>query len=367
MAKLDIDGNGKKTTDNILSQIAKATTNPSIVAIQKLEKDRIALMNKSVAQWSEPSTLKMIKNFEDTIKASSQAFASIQDFQKYTKPLISSLELRHLEEAKKSMLDLPSHYKQSSLIASSTIEELQKTLSSPSIQSALPKLSELSSIQDSIKRATESIAADKGMIEATKSLKNISKSIVSDSFQKQIEENRLANLKYEPLNIPHFEIPKNPLIAQNDKLIEVGNLQNNILNDIAEFMRLQNDAINHQLEELQIQNQHIDTQILQREREIDKNTKSTRNALLVAIAGIFISILVTAFSIWATYDIYEKEKQDNNEDNKVLLNAINNKTTQNNQLSLLVEEMEQQNKLIEEQNTYLKSLLNKKKVKKKAK
>lgn len=356
MAKIDIDGDAKKTTANLLSQIAKATTNPSIVAIQKLEKNRIALMNKSVAQWNEPSTLKMIKNFENTVKASSQAFTSIQDFQKYTEPLITSLGLKHLEEARKSMIDLPSHYKQSSLIASSSIKEIQKALNSSSVQSALPKLRELSYIQDSIKRATESIAIDKSMMEATKSLRDASKSIVSDSFQKKIEDNRLANIQYEPLNIPHFEIPENPLIAQNNKLIEVSNLQNNILNDISEFMRLQNDAINNQLEELKLQNKKIEKQILQREVEIDKNTKSTRNTLFLAITGIFISILVTAFSIWVTYDVYKKEKVENNQDNKVLIEAISDKTTQNKQLSLLVKEMKQQNKLLQEQNTYLKNL-----------
>ena len=61
------------------------------------------------------------------------------------------LELEGIEAARKSLIDIPTHYKQSSLLASSTIKELQKALGSPSVQSALPKLSELSFIQDSIK------------------------------------------------------------------------------------------------------------------------------------------------------------------------------------------------------------------------
>ena len=368
MAKLYIDENAKKTTTNLLKQLKKATTNPSIQAIQKLEKDRMALLDKTVAQWNEPSTLKMIKQFKDTIKASSSAFTSVQDLEKLSKPLFSTLELKGIEAARKSLIDIPAHYKQSSLLATSTLKELQKTLGSSSIQSALPKLSELKFIQDSIKMATENIASNKSMMEATKSLRDVSKSIVSDSFQKKIENNRLESIQYEPLNIPHFKIQENPLIAQNDTLIEVSNLQNNILNDISEFMRLQNDAINNQLEELKIQNNSIDNQleelqkqnqfvekqISQKDREIDANRKTSKNTLIIAIISILLSVIASYMSYKATFEVYEKEKVDNNKDNVILLKAINDKATQNNQLSLIIKEMKQQNKLLEEQNRHLK-------------
>lgn len=67
--------------------------------------------------------------------------------------------------------------------------------------------------------------------------------------------------------------------------------------------------------------------------------------------------MVTSYMSYdATYAVYDKEKIDNNKDNIVLLKAINDKTTQNNQLSSMINEMRQQNKLLKEQNIYLKTM-----------
>ncbi|MFA6192626.1 MAG: hypothetical protein WC665_09775 [Sulfurimonas sp.] len=357
----------KTTYELILEQIEKASNNPMMEAIQKMEADRKTLIDNATSQWYDSSMQRTIKDYEETLKSASQAFSTIDDYASYANPLISSLELGKFKEAQEALKYIQPQYDKTYLSALSTIEDLKKTISSTSVQSVLPELSGLSIYEDTIKKATESIATNQSLLDATKSLSEVRHALIEDSFKQNIEDNIQANRLIEPIYFEPIRIPDNPLVKQNEKILEqnneiikLGKLQNKSLTDISEYTQEQNKDIKKQ-------NGYIEDQINQKDIEIEANRKTSRNTLIIAIISIVLSIVASYMSYKATYDVYEKEKQDNNDDNKVLLEAINNKTTQNNQLSLLVKEMEQQNKLIEEQNTYLKSLLNKKKVKKKAK
>ncbi len=355
------DNKNKTAYELMGEQIKEANNNPTIKAMQKMEADRIALINKSIAQWHKPSALKIIKEFEETLKSvsSTQAFPTIQDYESYAKPLIGALELSHFEEAKKALEGNLPHFKQSYLQAQSAIEQLQKTLSSTSVQSVLSELDGLNSYKETIKRATDAIANNQNIIDATQSLSNVRQSLVEDSFKHNIEDNILENSKIKLIDIKPINVGKNPfseqnkqILEQNNELIKLGKLQNKSLADISEYTQEQNKDIKKQ-------NKDIKKQIKQKDREIRDNRKVSTWTIRIAIASILISIVASYMSYDATYTVYEKEKIENNQDNKLLINAVNNKSEQNNQLLLLLKEMKTQNKLLKQQNSYLKTLTQK--------
>jgi hypothetical protein len=353
--------NKEKTAyELMLEQIEKASNNPMIEAIQKMEADRKKLIDNATSQWNNSSLQETIKEYEKTLKSASGAFSTIDDYASYVNPIISSLELKKFEEAQEAMKYIQPQYDKTYLSALETMQDLQKTINSTSVQSVLSELSGLSGYKDTIKRATDAIATNQGLLDATKSLSDVRHFLVEDSFKQNIEDNIRANRLIEPIHIEHLHMTENPLIKQNNEIIKLGKLQNKSLTDISEYTQEQNKDIKKQ-------NGYIEEQINQKDTEIKGNRRFSFWTMVIAIVSILLSVIASYMSYSATYEIYDKEKQDNNDDNKILLEAINNKTTQNNQLSLLVKEMEQQNKLIEEQNTYLKSLLNKKTVKEKAK
>jgi hypothetical protein len=351
----------KTAYELMLEQIEKASNNPMMEAIQKMEDDRKKLLESHTSQWNNSSLQETIKDYEKTLKSASSAFSTIDDYASYVNPIISSLELEKFEEAQEAMKYIQPQYDKTYLSALETIKDLEKTIGSSSVQNVLSELNGLSAYENTIKRATDAIATNQGLFDATKSLSEVRHSLIEDSFKQNIEDNIRANRLIEPIHIEHFHIPDNPIVKQNEQIlkqnneiIKLGKLQNKSLTDISEYTQEQNKDIKKQ-------NGYIEDQINQKDIEIKGNRRFSFWTMVIAIVSILLSVIASYMSYSATYEIYDKEKQDNNEDYKVLLEAINNKTVQNNQLSLLVKEMEQQNKLMKEQNTYLKSLLNKKK------
>ncbi len=314
MAKLDISKAGKKITANLLGQIEDAINNPMIEAIQKMEADKKSLIAEATAQWNEPSVQRIIKDYEKTLKSASKAFATQNDYASYVNPLLSSLELGRFEEAQNALKAIQPQYDTSYLNALSTIKDLEKTIGSTSVQSVLPKLSELTHYEDTIKQATEAIAQNQGLSDATKSLSEIRHSLIEDSFKQNIDDNILQNKSIEPINFEHFKLPENPLVKQNEQLLEqnnqiikLGKLQNKALADISIYTQEQNKDIKKQ-------NKDIKKQIKQKDIEIGANRKTSRNTLIIAIISILLSGVASYMSYKATYAVYNKEKQDNNQD-----------------------------------------------------
>ncbi len=344
----------KKTPyELMLEQIKKASQNPMMEAIQKMEADRKKLLESNTSQWYDSSLQKTIKDYEETLKSASSAFSTIDDYASYVNPIISSLEEKRFEEAQEAMKHIQPMYDKTYLSALDTIKDLEKTIASTSVQSVLPELSGLSAYEDTINRATDAIATNQGLLDATKSLSEVRHSLVEDSFKQNIKDTIKANQAIEPIQFDPIPIPENPIVKQNEQIlkqnneiIKLGKIQNQALTNISEYTQEQNKDIKKQ-------NGYIEDQINQKDIEIEANRKSSRNTLIIAIVSILLSVVASYMSYKATYDVYDKEKADNDKDNIVLINAINDKATQNDQLSSIVTELKQQNILLQEQNRYL--------------
>ena len=348
----------KKTSyELMLEQIEKASNNPMIEAIQRMEDDRKKLLETNTSQWHDSSLQKTIKDYEETLKSASSAFSTKDDYASYANSILSSLELERFEEAQEALKHIQPQYDKTYLSALDTIKDLEKTIGSTSVQSVLPELSGLSAYEDTIKRATDAIATNQGLFDATKSLSDVRHSLVEDSFKQNIEDNIQANRLIEPIHFEPIHIPDNPLVKQKEQILE----QNN---EIIKLGKLQNKALTNISEYTQEQNKDIKEQIKQKDDEIKENKKGSLKALIVAVVSILLSVVFSVLSYKATYEVYDKEKADNNKDNVVLLRAINDKTTQNNQLSSIIKEMKHQNKFLQEQNKYLKMMTQNKDIQK---
>ena len=355
----------KKTSyELMLEQIEKASNNPMMEAIQKMEDDRKKLLETHTSQWLDSSLQKTIKDYEKTLKSASSAFSTIDDYASYVNPIISSLEEKRFEEAQEAMKYIQPVYDKTYLSALDTIKDFEKTIGSASVKGVLPELSGLSAYEDTVKKATDAIATNYGLSDATKSLSDVRHSLVEESFKQNIEDTIKANQEIEPIHFDPIPIPENPIVKQNEQIlkqnneiIKLGKIQNQALTNISEYTQEQNKDIKKQ-------NGYIEDQINQKDTEIKANRNFSFWTLFIAGISILISIVASYMSYEATYDVYDKEKIDNDKDNVVLINTINDKTTQNNQLSSIVKEMKQQNKLLREQNTYLKQSANHQNIKK---
>lgn len=265
------------------------------------------------------------------------------------------------KEAEKARIFLENNKLPSSeevLIAKESLEQFQKTMDSSSIKSALSKFSDSNNYESEITKALYSMTNNENLSLSTRSLNNLGKSLVGDIMKQNMDEHLKANDKINLGNILEIKKSENPLISQIEKVIEVGKLQNEMIGNISEYMRIQNEYTDKEVRELEKQNDII-------AKQVESNRKSSRNAIIFAI---LISAFTSYLSYKASYDIYEKEKLENNEDNKKLLDSINDKSIENENMSLLLKEMQLQNKInkniennqiklikvIESQNEYLK-------------
>lgn len=265
------------------------------------------------------------------------------------------------KEAEKARIFLENNKLPSSeevLIAKESLEQFQKTMDSSSIKSALSKFSDSNNYESEITKALYSMTNNENLSLSTRSLNNLGKSLVGDIMKQNMDEHLKANDKINLGNILEIKKSENPLISQIEKVIEVGKLQNEMIGNISEYMRIQNEYTDKEVRELEKQNDII-------AKQVESNRKSSRNAIIFAI---LISAFTSYLSYKASYDIYEKEKLENNEDNKKLLDSINDKSIENENMSLLLKEMQLQNKInkniednqiklikvIEIQNEYLK-------------
>lgn len=320
----------KKTAIEQLSEgLAKAYDNHIIKAYKQAEEDRRALIQASIDRWNEPLLQTKMREYENLLKnpAYTMAFEVPANIRDYAAQIANSFDNKNYEEAKKVLEAFNPQMNSAYSVAQSALEQMQKTIDSPSIKSYLSQLPNLEMYESGLAKAAASIANNADMIKAAQSLNEIGKSIVNDSFQQRISKHATANLHVPP--IKPIEIPKNHLLEhtkrivdQNDQLIETSKLQNDILNDMAEYMRLQNSYTDQSVKQLERQNEQIEDQIKQKEYEIESNREATKYTLWIALAGIVIGIVVSAISVRATYDVYHSEDIAGNKDHIELLKAI---------------------------------------------
>lgn len=345
----------------ISQELQKAYENPTLSTIKRLQEDQQSLLSSSISQWNTPSIQQKIQEYEKLLKEPglAAAFATQQDYEKYTKPLLSLLESHEYQTAQKNLQDLKPRIKPEYYAIESAIEQLQKTLDTPSINSTLQHIPKLSQYESSISKAIESISKNEALLTSSKQLFNAGKGLAHDSIQQRMNEHQVENARIMHIELPDIKIPENPLINLNRQIVEIGNIQNEMLKDISDQMRLQNEYTDKEIQALEYQNEIA-------KEQISDNKKSSRNAVRVAIASVIMSIVVSGISIWATYDIYNKEKKENDDDTHKLLKAINDKTEQKQLLQeftdfkhLNTSQEDKQTKIIQllvEQNVYLKAI-----------
>lgn len=361
--KLKLNSEPIGLAQKLVLDLEKAYENPAIKAYIKAEEDRRALIQASIERWNEPSLQTKMREYEELLKSPAYAMAlevptSIRD---YAAQMANSFDSKNYEEAKKMLEGFHPQMNTAYSVAQSALEQMQKTIDSPSIQSYLSQLPNLEIYESGLAKAAASIANNADMIKAAQSLNEIGKSIVNDSFQQRISKHATANLHVPPMK--PIEIPKNHLfehtkqiVDQNDQLIEATKLQNDILNDMAEYMRLQNSYTDQSVKQLERQNEQIEDQLIELKKQnkiassqISDNRKSARNTMVVAIFSILLSAYTSYMSYQASYEIYHLEKNDNDSDNEKLLKTIKDKQIE-------IQKQDQLIKLIEEENKYLKKL-----------
>lgn len=367
--------------------LEKAKENPVLKAVENLEKNRENILDnisKYDSQTLQEKINKLQLDFSNPIVQSAIVNTQIAD------SIANSTRI-------KDLVDLQYSLKPEYLATQKAIDSFQQTINNPTIQNSILEAGKLSSYESEIDKITKSIANNQNLFESSKGLAALSAQIASDSLKYKLEEQRkftvpeIVKRDYIPI-----EMPKNPMIKQNEEIISLlENLQeqNNTLiqfeksdqeiqkssieltnkiqtnNEIMiQELKVQNETIEQQLNELKKHNQNLELQLSQKEQEIENNKDSNSFTRKIAIWGIGISIVVGIASSIIPFYISNTEMEDNNKDNKNLLDSINNKTIENENMSLLLKEMQLQNKInkniednqiklikvIESQNEYLK-------------
>jgi hypothetical protein len=369
--------------------LEKAYENPAIKAYMQAEEDRKALIQTSIDKWNEPSLQETIRKYEKLLKSPtlSMALEKSEEFDKYKSLFSNSLASNNLETARKALESFSPHLKSEYSATQSALEQLRKTLASPSIQNSISHLENLGIYESGLAKAAASIAKNEDLLGSAKSLANLGKSIASDSLNyKRAEQSKIfpeiVSKEYVPIKIPENPLPKQNaqiisileiLKEQNDTLITINSeflnfersdldIQNNIIllmqsqqnsyEIMIEELKAQNNGIENQLKELNRQNDNLEKQLEQKAGEIADNKDANSFTRKLALWGIGISIFVGISSSIIPYHISQKEKLDNDSDNVKLLEAINNKVVENQKQDQLI-------KLIEEENKYLKKLAEK--------
>jgi len=307
----------------ISQDLKKAYDNPIFNAINKLHKDQQSLLSSAVSQWNTPSLQEKIREYEKLLKEPclAAAFATQQDYEKYTKPLLSLLKSKEYQTTKKTLESLKLRIKPEYSAVESAISQLQKTIDTQSVNSVLQKIPKLSEYKSSISKAMKSISKNQDLLASSKQLFIAGKGLANDSIQQRMNDYEAKNTRIMHREIPNIKIPVNPLVDLNKQIIQVETLQNEMLKDVSEQMSLQNEYTDKEIQTLEYQNEIAN-------KQISDNKKSSRNAVWIAIASMIISIVVSGVNIWATYDVFSLEKEGNDKDNQKLIKAINHRTEQ---------------------------------------
>ena len=387
--KLDSEPIGLAESAYKLSlDLEKAYDNPSIKAYMQAEEDRKTLIQASIDKWNEPSLQNTIIEYDKLLKSPTFAMAleKSNNIQDYVSQIANSFDNKNYEEAKKALEGFTPKMNSAYTVAQSAVEQMQKTIASPSIQSYLSQLPNLEIYESGLAKAAASIGKNEDLLGSAKILAGLGTSLASDSLNYKISEQsritpEILKNSYTPIKIPENPLPEQNvqiisileiLKEQNDTIITVNSgllqlqtsdsdIQNNIIllmqnqqtnsQMILDELKVQNEGIKEQLTELKKQNNQIKGQIEQKEREINDNKTANNFTRKIAICGIGISIVIGFLSILVPYHVSTREKMDNDndKDNKQLLQTIKDKRIE-------TQKQDQVIKLIEEQNRYLKKI-----------
>lgn len=357
----------KKKAEEEYQKIKKQLDSLNTSPYMKFYEDQQKLISTPTEKWEDPEIKKRIEEIERLSK--SLAFSSVLDPKISLDQITDSIHKKDYKETQKL---LEKYQSQDYSLARTTLDQFEKTISNPVIQSSLANYGNYESkISDLARRITD----NENIYEASKGLAALGKQIASDSLRNKMVEQAKYNIPepsqklFTEVNIPKFTenpLPKQnkeiisileSIKGQNDILIKLEKSDQDIQNNSIVLMEQQQSNNEIMINELKSQNTNIEEQLKElkkqnktAESQIEDNRKSSRNAMIVAIVSVLISALASYMSYKASYDIYNKEKVENDKDNLELLKAINNKKEENEKLSLLLEEFKKQNILLKEQN-----------------
>lgn len=361
---------------------------PTLKELKRLEEDRQSLYSVDLATKAlSDSTVAQVSDLYKTISnpVLQDAFKTHEDYERYTKPILSSIENKdylNLQESIKKATEpyLSSEYLQA-MKATDLFRDTIKSASSMNIlKDSLPYQSQLTEAINLFNEHDKRLTASKELLglasivqndafkakinplgEVAKTLSptfeainNVGKTIkpVLDSMNKIKDIHKPFNPSIEKIDLPRVEIPKiqdSPMYKQNEKLIDRSDRQINLLENMANYM-------SSQTKNLELQNEITSEQI-------EKTEVSSKSAMTIAIWSIVLSIIFSFVSIGVTYYVYvEEDKSDNmsnakmeelikaNNTNKVLSEMVQELKTQNIFLKKIIEK----NNLIENKNNAVK-------------
>ncbi len=347
-----------------LSQdLEKAKENPALKALEQLKKDGKSLLNNFLSYDSVTLDKKIS---ELRAEASNPLIQSALNNQTpFIESLLKDTKIHDLDKLQKSLaFDYKQYLKPEFSATKKAIESLQQTINSPILQNSILEAPKLKAYESEVSRLSKSIANNQNLFGSAKGLAALGQRITSDSLKHKLEEQssfavpEIIQKNYDPI-----KIPANPVIGQNEEIISVlknlqaqnetlinyeqsdQEIQQNQNEIVIEELQSQNSGIQSQLKELIKQNNNVEKQLSQKEIEIEENKQSNKFTRKIAILGIGISIVVGIASSIIPFYISNVEMEDNNQDNKEILKAVNNKSVQNKNMSLLIKETQIQNKL----------------------
>lgn len=290
--------------DKLKKELDQKYQNPVLRELKKLEKQKQNVLD-SFAGLNTPKNA--ISDLQTTLASSAfqEAFKTINDYEKYTNPLLDDIRKKDYVSLQKELNKaLTPYIKTEAERAMEALSYTEKSLSELA-KGIYPNADKYSK---DISSALKSMEINNSLLEPAKSLTESMKKIETNMFQDKMEKLNAQRLEIPKMMEP-IKIPKNPMIKQNEQIIELLDIQNETLVSVGKYISSQNEK--------------LDTQNKIVEEEIGANKIAAKQAFRTAVVSIFISIVATIWGIWISYDIYNKEEISGNKQHAELLQSIN--------------------------------------------
>jgi len=304
-------------------------------SLKAFEDDKQKLINSSLETFHSDSVQSQIKELQKELNSTSiqNLFDTKDSYLKYSQPILDSIASNNLQslQEKLAQSNYESYLKTDVSPAMEALKYVEQSINELKNNSYLDVNKYASSLDSAL--ALNSINKD-NLLNQAKELTSSVKKIETDMFQDKM--NMLNQRRLEiPKMIEPIKIPKNPMIAQNNQIIGLLDMQSETLLSIGKYISSQN-------EKLDTQNEII-------KEEIKDNKKSAKQAFWTAIGSIGVAVLATLWASWVTYDVYNKTDKSDRQSQEILLKHLS-------KISL----KENSEKKIEILNAILKAIKNRK-------
>jgi len=289
--------------DKLKKELDKKYQNPVLLELKKLEKEKQNVLDGFAGLNTSKNA---ISDLQTTLASSTfqGAFKTINDYAKYTNPLLDDIRKKDYVSLRKELnKSLTPYIKTEVERAMEALSYTEKSLLELS-KGIYPDADKYSR---DISSALKNMGINNNLLEPAKSLTESMKKIETNMFQDKMEKLNAQRLEIPKMMEP-VQIPKNPMINQNEQIIKLLDIQNETLVSVGKYISSQNEK--------------LDTQNKIVEEEIGANKVAAKQAFWTAVISIFISIIATLGAIWISYDIYTKEDVSSNKQHAELLQSI---------------------------------------------